>query len=289
MGLTASEGPAELAATPASQAGSRVASGVLLSVAYAGDAFAGFAAQPGQRTVSGVLLDAIRALDPSVEAVRGASRTDTGVHALDAPVAFDAAQAIDPRGWALGLARHLPDDLSVRRAAWCAAGLEPRFLARRKIYRYRLLNDPVRDPFLDKRAWRVEGCDPKGIAAMRQEATSLIGTHDFRAFRSSADQRQNTQRTIARAELLATERELSVEIEGSGFMHNMVRIIVGTLVDVGRGRLAPGAIERAIASGARTDLGITAPPHGLYLVAVDLEANLEGAWPSAPPPWPTES
>jgi tRNA pseudouridine38-40 synthase len=117
---------------------------------------------------------------------------------------------------------------------------------------------------------------------MREEAAALVGRHDFRAFRSSTDARKDTVRTIFRAEVNEEPldpRLLLVEIEGDRFLHRMVRIIVGTIVDVGRDRLGPGAVRSALRTGRRTDLGITAPPDGLYLQTLDLRADGSDKWP----------
>jgi tRNA pseudouridine38-40 synthase len=258
-------------------------SGILLSIAYDGRRFAGFARQPDQRTIAGELLGALQAVDPAIRDIRGCSRTDTGVHARDQRVAFDAKLVIPPRGWALGLGRHLPEDIAVRRAARVPVGFVPRFASVRKRYRYRLVGDPLRDPFLEGRAWRLpEPINDAALAVLREEALPLLGTHDFAAFRSSADVRKNSTRTLFS---IAPERDPSdarcvwINVEGDAFLHNMVRIIVGTLVDVIRGRIPPGATARALASLERTDAGITAPPDGLVLDRVWLDNEGEDAWP----------
>src|SRR3954470_2562261 len=123
--------------------------GVLLTVAYQGGAFAGFAPQPEQRTIAGELLGALRAVDPTIRELRAASRTDAGVHARGQRVAFDTATTIPARGWVLATSRHLPREIAVRRAAFVAEGFSPRFSNQGKRYRYLILRDPARDPFLD--------------------------------------------------------------------------------------------------------------------------------------------
>jgi tRNA pseudouridine38-40 synthase len=243
--------------------------GVLLEVAYDGTLFHGWAAQRNVRTVADTLLGAVKELDPRVRGLRGASRTDAGVHAEGQLVAFDTARDIPPRGWVLGLNQHLPEDLAVRAACPVAPGYAPRFAARGKRYRYRVLVDPVRNPAWRMRAWRVSDVD---VDAVAREAEAAKGTHDFVAFRSSGDERENTVRTLGRVDV---EREaaglVSVVVEGNAFLYNMVRILVGTMIDVGRGRLGPGAVARALGSRERRDAGTTAPAHGLVLEHVDVE------------------
>lgn len=254
--------------------------GVLLSVQYDGTRFSGFARQPNARTIAGELDGAVRAVDPRASLVRGASRTDAGVHALDQRVAFDTAMDIPSRGWALALARHTSDEVSVVRASRVPFGYDPRSHARRKTYRYVVLRSPVRDPFHRDRAFLVR--ERLNHELMREEARLLLGTHDFRGFRTSADLRTDTVRTIFRADVDVDDpRLLVIEVEGDRFLHRMVRIIAGTLIDVGRGRLAPGAIERGLTSGARAVLGTTAPACGLYLarIVVDDESEWTDNWP----------
>jgi tRNA pseudouridine38-40 synthase len=253
--------------------------GVLLTVAYDGERFSGWASTPEQRTVEDVLHTAVLKMDPLASALRGASRTDAGVHAEGQVAAFDTSREIEPRGWVLGLNASLDDDVAVRRAQAIEAGFDPRGASRGKRYRYRILLDPVRDPLVRGHAWRVGY--PLDLEKMAREAERAQGTHDFRAFRSARDERQNTTRTLGRVAVeRESERVVALVVEGSAFMHNMVRIIAGTLVDVARGQLDEGAVTRAIASGKRDDLGETAPPHGLVLEQAWITTGSEGAsWP----------
>jgi tRNA pseudouridine38-40 synthase len=257
--------------------------GVLLTVAYDGGPFAGFAIQPNQRTIAGELLGAVRALDPAVREIRGASRTDAGVHARGQRVAFDTAASLPARGWALALSRHLPQEIAVRRAAFVAEGFSPRFGNLGKRYRYTILRDLVRDPFLDGRAWRAPAIDSdEAVERAAREAESALGTHDFAAFRSAADEREKTVRTLRSFTVTvdpADPRLVRVDVEGDAFLHNMVRILVGTLYDVARGHRPPGTIAKALASLQRKDAGITAPALGLCLEQVLLEDEGTEGWP----------
>jgi len=254
--------------------------GVLLTVAYDGTSFSGFARQTNARTVGGELDGAIRVLDPRATLVRVASRTDAGVHAARQVACFDTTRDIDARGWVLGLSRELPAEIGIVRAARVDVGYEPRHRALGKTYRYSILESVVRDPFWEHRAWRV----PYRLnhSLMREAAQSIVGTHDFRAFRGVEDEREETVRQIVRIDVRTAKNDpriLEVEIEGNRFLYKMVRIIVGALMDIGRGKLRPDALTHAIASGLRTDLGVTAPAQGLCLMRVYLDSEGRDAWP----------
>jgi tRNA pseudouridine38-40 synthase len=253
---------------------------VLLTVAYDGGDFAGFARQRDARTIAGELDGAVRAIDPSASLVRGVSRTDSGVHAYGQRVAFDTALDIPPRAWAHEIARHSSDAIAVVRASRVDPTYDPRSHARHKTYRYVVLCSRARDPFLRGRAWRIE--ERLNHEVLREEANTLVGQHDFRAFRTSVDRRVDTVRTVFRIDLLTgapDSRCVTLEIQGDRFLHRMVRIITGTLIDVSRGRLESGACKRALNSGDRDMLGITAPPDGLYLVDVVLDDEGTDNWP----------
>ncbi|MCS6900772.1 MAG: tRNA pseudouridine(38-40) synthase TruA [Myxococcales bacterium] len=256
------------------------AAGVLLTVAYDGGAYAGWAPQKHAVTVAGTLLEAIRRMAPAVDEVRGVSRTDAGVHARGQRVAFDAPENIPLRGWVLGLTRNLPPDISVRAAARVETGFDPRFHSIGKRYIYTVLCDPLRDPFLEGYAWRLP--EPLDLEPMRRAAATLLGTHDFRAFRAAADERTDTTRTLRRVEVLrdsADPRLLRVIVEGDRFLYHMVRILAGTLVDIGAGRREPEVCAGALASGERALLGQTAPARGLLLDEVFLDREGTERWP----------
>ncbi len=258
---------------------------VLLTVAYDGAAFSGFAPQrEGVRTVHAVLLEALAHLDPSVTRIRGVSRTDAGVHARGQRVALDPSRSIPPKGWVLGTNARLPDDVAVRRAIAVPPRWEPRAHVGAKRYRYTVLVDAVRDPFVERRALRIE--PPVDLGRLVEEARAALGTHDFAAFRSAADERENTVRTLSAIDVVPSfegdPRLFAIEVVGNAFLHNMVRILVGTLLDVARGRLRMGAITRGLHSLDRRDLGVTAPAHGL---ALD-EVFFEGLDPASGAAWP---
>jgi tRNA pseudouridine38-40 synthase len=254
--------------------------GILLEVSYDGAAFHGWARQTGARTVEDTLCGAVLAVDPRAGSVRGASRTDAGVHAEGQLAAFDATLDVPARAWVLGVNQHLPDDVAVRAARAVPAGFSPRLMARGKRYRYRVLVDPVRDPRWRTRAWRIAELD---VHAMAREAHAACGTHDFASFRAAGDARPTTVRTLTRVEVEREEdpRVVAVVVEGNAFLYNMVRILIGTMVDVARGRLASGAVERAIHARDRRMAGTTAPAQGLVLECVhaDMPEGAGDRWP----------
>lgn len=260
------------------QAGSH---GVLLTVAYDGSGFSGFARQTNARTIAGELDGAVRSVAPRASLVRGASRTDAGVHARAQRVAFDTERELPARAWVHVLNRELPPTIAVVRAALVAPGFEPRFVARQKTYRYVLFESPVPNPFHDRRAWRV--AERLNHDLMRAAALPLIGEHDFAAFRAAEDERTDTVRHLLRIEVRTQSSDgatlTEVRVTGNRFMHRMVRIIVGSLVDVGCGRLDASALASALVEKNRGILGRTAPPEGLYLDEIVMDDDGRDAWP----------
>lgn len=271
--------------------------GVRLVVAYEGAAFAGFQEQPGLRTVQGVLQEAAARIAGHAVKVRGAARTDAGVHAEGQVVAFDSARVLEPERWGLALNRYLPEDVAVRAAAACAPGYAPRFDAIHKTYRYLLHVGPLRDPLVRGRSWHIGRAlrarrAPLDLEAMRAAAARLLGTHDFRAFRAADDERERTERTLHALDVIAPypgHGELvALEVTGDAFMKNMVRILTGTLLEVGLGRMTPAAVEALLgADASRSAAGPTAPAHGLTLVSMVLgRATTPAAAAPASPPRP---
>ena len=213
--------------------------------------------------------------------VHGAGRTDAGVHALaqvaSASVGF--AHACD--AVLRGLNASLPEDVRVTRVEDAAAGFHARFSATSKTYRYVINRAPVASPFSRAFAWHVP--EPLDLEAMRSAAAALAGTHDFAAFQSAGSETSGTRRTIVRSEVALREEVpfwrsgsaacagsyLVYEITGDGFLRHMVRAIVGTLVEIGRGWRTADSMRPLLAGGDRHGAGATAPPHGLFLVAVD--------------------
>jgi tRNA pseudouridine38-40 synthase len=235
-------------------------------VEYDGTDFAGWQRQPGQRTVQETLETAIRDMTGETVFVRAAGRTDAGVHA-DAQTASFALEANIPAGGLLrGLNSILPPDVALVEVADASADFDARFSARGKVYRYLVWNHFVRAPRWRRRAWHVR--QPLDLAAMRRAAAVLVGEHDFAAFRASDCDRKTTRRIVRRVEVERDGPLVTFEVEATAFLKNMVRILVGTLVDVGRGRLPEETVSRMLATGDRGAGGMTAPPEGLTLARV---------------------
>ncbi len=240
---------------------------VRLIVRYDGTEFSGWQRQRGVPTVQEAIEIAASAMACERITVRGAGRTDAGVHAHGQLAAFQTLATIPEHGWRLGLTGRLPRTVAITDARYVQDDFDPRRASAGKRYRYLILSSPDRDPLLRDRAWHLWGDLDVGL--MRREAEALVGTHDFAAFRAADCERLTTTRTLFRIDVrpgwMGRDDLIAVEVEGTAFLKNMVRVIVGTLVDVGRGRLPSGTTAARLLDHDRTRSGMTAPPQGLYL------------------------
>ncbi|MGI9471890.1 MAG: tRNA pseudouridine(38-40) synthase TruA [Rubripirellula sp.] len=244
-----------------------------LTVAYDGTEFAGWQVQPGQPTIQGSLQDAFLKLTGERVQVIGSGRTDAGVHAI-AQVASCQASWRDPAERLVrALNSQLPDTIAVTDARDAASGFHAIRDASRKRYRYQLQIGGVRDPFEYPYRWHLHG--KIDLEAVRTAAQRFIGCHDFQSFQASGSDRKTTVRNVYACELfeqttgVAEASHLAIEVEADGFLYNMVRNIVGTLVEVGRGKQSPQWIDDVLAACDRDVAGPTAPAHGLFLFRVD--------------------
>ena len=274
----------EQAAADASAAARRIA----VRLAYEGTRYSGWQIQPGRRTVQGALAEAIREVSGEELVPKGASRTDAGVHALDQVAAFTSLSGHSADVWVRALNAKLPPDIAVREGREVGPEFDPVSAAVRKRYRYRI-HDAAWKPVLDRHlVWRWRG--RLDDSRMHEAAKALVGEHDFTSFETTPSTRLSKVRTIHSLEVFrpvlagdATGAEAWIEVEGNGFLYNMVRIIAGSLVMVGAGRRSPEWLGEALAARSRPAAGPTAPPQGLVLVAIDLGA----AW-SRPEPDPRQ-
>lgn len=237
-----------------------------LRVAYHGAGFSGWQAQEGVRTVQQVLESALAKLAGAPVAAQAAGRTDAGVHAAGQVVSCQFTSTVPAHKMALALGAHLPDDVSVLAAEEMPAGFDARRHAVGKRYRYQILESPVRDPFDGGMSWQVHhGLD---LEAMRCAAAVLVGEHDFESFRSVHCDARHARRYLWHVGVTRHGNRVSIEVRGNAFCRNQVRIMVGTLTEVGRGRRSPGDLAEVLNARDRRRAGVTAPPQGLSLAEV---------------------
>jgi tRNA pseudouridine38-40 synthase len=241
---------------------------VKLTVRYDGTAYHGFQVQPNGVTVQSTIEEALRRLLGEAVRLRAAGRTDAGVHAREQVVDFADSGRRDCATIVRGGNALLPPDIRIVAAEEVAATFDARRHAKEKDYRYFLCVDPVASPFFARYAWHHER--PLDLAAMRAGLASVVGEHDFTSFRGQGCTAKTAVRTVFRAAFkpAGVPPLHAVEIAGSGFLRHMVRNIVGTLVDIGRGKYPPERLGEILAMRDRTAAGPTAPPHGLFLWAV---------------------
>jgi len=238
-----------------------------LVIEYDGTAYGGWQRQINAPSIQAHLEDRLREMTREPELfLRGAGRTDAGVHALGQVASFKTEARIPAEGFRKGVTALLPRDIAVVSAEDVPADFDARFSARGKLYRYRILAAPSRAPLRDRFVWHVR--HPLDVGAMRAAAAHLVGRRDFAAFRASDCERRTTVRTLDRVDVFAEADEITIEVEGDAFLKNMVRILSGTLVAAGRGDLTPEDVARIRDQGDRTKAGMTAPARGLTLVFV---------------------
>ena len=240
-------------------------------IEYDGTAFAGSQVQPNARTVQGELEKALNRLIGETTRVRLAGRTDAGVHATGQVVAFCYARTV--RGGGLPELRRrlnaaLPPDLAVRSLRAAKAGFDPRREARWRVYRYRIRVNGVRHPLERHRTLEID--EPLDAAAMQAAAARMLGERDFAAMGSDA--RGRTVRHLAELRVVQRGDLVEIRVTANAFLRRMVRSIVALLMEVGRGRLAPEAVDRVLDVGARALHGRAAPPRGLTLERVIYES-----------------
>jgi tRNA pseudouridine38-40 synthase len=239
---------------------------VKLLLEYDGSNYCGWQWQSGQDSVQARVEDALARIFAQAVRVRAAGRTDTGVHALGQVAAFDL-----PRRFALddlkrALNALLPPDIAVREADAVSEDFDPRRDAIARIYQYYIVNQPDRSAFSYRYAWLIR--EPLDLTAMNQAAAIFIGEHDFAAFRSVGSEEKSTIRRVYRSEWSARDERLVYTVEASAFLRHMVRTMVATMVEAGRGRMTAAQIEQLLAIRDRARAPAAAPACGLFLVEV---------------------
>lgn len=233
-------------------------------ITYDGSQFSGYQIQPNKRTVQGELERALQKLHKG-EAIKvfASGRTDAGVHARGQVIHFDSPLSIPEARWTAALNSLLPDEVSILEVEKAGASFHARFDVTGKEYRYFVYTEPIRNPFKRNQAHHYPY--PLNLAAMRNASKHFIGIHDFTSFCSAKTEVEDRVREIREIDLVEEEGMLIFRFVGNGFLYNMVRILVGTLLQVGSGDILPQEIPEILAKKNRIYAGRTAPPQGLYL------------------------
>ncbi len=239
---------------------------IKLTVAYDGSDYVGWQYQPNGMSVQQRLEQALHQLTGEIHRVHSSGRTDAGVHALGMVCHLTTERDLPLSAWREGLNRFLPDDIVIRHAESVDDEFHARFSARGKRYRYTLLCDPLRQPLQRKTSWQVKKA--LDVGKMEQAARSFIGQHDFSPFRTSGCASRTTVREIFSITFVHDGALLHIDVCGSGFLKNMVRMMVGTLVDIGRNKRPVTAIADLLGGAKGIAPPLTAPPQGLCLMEV---------------------
>ena len=240
---------------------------IKLTVAYDGTDFVGWQRQGRGVSVQGLIEEALSEIDGAPVTLHGAGRTDAGVHALAQVATARIASPIEDWQLARALNAHLPESIRITAISTAPDGFHARFSAVSKAYEYRIWNARTLPPFVRLYAWHV--IEPLDVEAMRAATAAIVGEHDFAAFRSARSTNHTTVRAITSAGWRVDGAALTFDIEGKGFLRYMVRSLVGTLVEIGRGMRPTDDMAGLLASGDRSRAGRTAPARGLFLVKVD--------------------
>lgn len=237
-----------------------------LTIEYDGTAYAGWQRQPDQPTVQAAFESALESIAQVPIPVVAAGRTDAGVHALGQVVSFRSDKSLTLAEWVRALNARLPPDIAVLAAEPVADSFHARRAARGKVYAYRILNRPERSALDRARAWHLYG--PLDTIAMQEGARALLGNHDFSSFEGPRSEAEDWRCEMRRLDIRRDRDEVRIEVEADRFLKQMVRAIVGTLVEIGQGKRPPASMKDILNARDRRAAGYTAPPYGLYLVRV---------------------
>lgn len=239
-------------------------------IAYDGSQFSGYQVQPNQRTVQGELQKALEKLHKGEEIkVYASGRTDAGVHGRGQMIHFDSPLSIPEEKWPVALNTLLPDEVSILKVEKAPSDFHARFDVTGKEYRYFVYTNKVRDPF--RRNYAYHYPYTLNLETLREASQHLLGLHDFTSFCSAKTEVEDRVRELREIEVLEEEDMFVFRFVGNGFLYNMVRILVGTLLQVGTGEIAADEIPAILAKKDRIYAGKTAPPQGLYLWTVEYE------------------
>lgn len=244
---------------------------ICLTVAYDGTAYCGWQAQKNGKTIEGELNEALTELTGEQVRVIGASRTDTGVHGLCNIAVFDTFSRIPGEKFSYALNQRLPEDIRVYGSQDVPVDFHPRHCKSRKTYEYHIYNAPFPNPV--KRLYSHFTYVPLDEKKMRKAAGYLVGEHDFASFCSAGSSAETTVRTLYSLDVEREGKEIVIRVTGNGFLYNMVRIIAGTLMEAGCGRMEPEKMPEILAAKNRAAAGPTAPACGLILARLVYEGQ----------------
>ena len=242
---------------------------VKLTIAYDGTNYCGWQIQPNGITIEEVINKALQKLTGEPILVIGASRTDSGVHAMGNVAVFVTETTIPPERIAMALNQRLPEDIVIIKSEEVALDFHPRYCDCSKTYEYHIIN--TRIPIPTKRLTNYFVSYNLNLDHMREAASYLVGEHDFVSFCNVRTDVENTVRTITALDIIEDGNEITIRITGNGFLYNMVRIIVGTLIRVGRGFYTPEKVKEILEAKDRKAAGVTAPAHGLMLMEINYQ------------------
>ncbi|MEK7485447.1 MAG: tRNA pseudouridine(38-40) synthase TruA [Planctomycetota bacterium] len=241
-----------------------------LVVEYDGTNYFGWQIQKNrQKTIQEALQTAIQKVTGKKVSVIGSGRTDTGVHALGQVAHFQSDTTLSPEKLLPAINHYLPSEIAIQKLMRVSEDFHARFQAKRKLYRYQIWNHPIYSPLSCQHTTWIRS--KLNLERIQEASSFLVGTHDFSAFASKKDPEKSGVRTLYRADWSKVGERLIFDIEGSGFLYNMVRVIIGTLVDVGFEKKTPQKFKEILDSCSRSEAGTTAPPEGLCLVSVHYE------------------
>ncbi|MFH1855985.1 MAG: tRNA pseudouridine(38-40) synthase TruA [Candidatus Omnitrophota bacterium] len=240
---------------------------ILLEIEYDGSVYAGWQIQKNAMAVQQVIEDKLRPLLKEKVKLTAAGRTDSGVHAIGQAANFKTHSNLNCDNILKALNSLLPKNICIKKAGEVSLNFNARFSAKSKIYRYVIYNSKIRSVFFDKYAWRVSY--KLNIPLMKLELKEIIGRHNFKSFSAAEKIERQPERKILTASLKKKDGLLFIDIEGESFLYNMVRNIVGTLIEIGRGKLLSGSMKKILAAKDRKAAGPCAPPYGLYLLKVN--------------------
>lgn len=246
---------------------------ILLRVAYDGTNYHGWQLQPNLLTIESVLNEKLSEMLKEEIKVIGASRTDTGVHSLGTIAVFDTQSQIPGDKFTYALNQRLPEDIRIQESFEVEQDFHPRHQDSKKTYEYKIWNAKFSQPVYRLYSYFVY--QPLDVEKMQRAAQYLVGTHDFKSFCSVNTTAETTVRTLYSVDVTKAGELISIRVQGSGFLYNMVRIIAGTLIEVGRGSREPEDILTMLSALDRAKAGPTAPACGLTLVSYEYETKIE--------------